>query len=227
MNENRWPPSAMFRVSRGRREGEREATNCHGCVDENRFENEHFLRYGIQHTDLFCLRDTLGYTFCLLACLPIPPLFVLLVDLHAYEKTTIVNNSACVTLSDERVTSSCRRRCRRGTPLLFVEPRADKFVMSCVECPSDRYVEYERPAGRDRNDRARITCHRSIANTARIIILYFYTRDLMDRKSATMIHRDLFPYQRECRLRVRECGRYVVHISNSRMYIERQKWQLS
>lgn len=37
---------------------------------------------------------------CLPACLP--PLFVLLVDLHAYEETTLVNNSARVTLSDER-----------------------------------------------------------------------------------------------------------------------------
>lgn len=61
--------------------------------------------YGTRHTDLFYLRDALGTaSTCarllarLFACLP---LFVLLVDPHAYE-TTLVNNSARVTLSDER-----------------------------------------------------------------------------------------------------------------------------
>lgn len=123
--------------------------------------------YGTRHTDLFYLGGAPGTaSVCarLLARRRLPASLFLHRLYSSYswiymltEETTLVNNSARVTLServgrDKRASSarhSARRRHRRGAPLLFVEPRADKFAMSCARTasPRARYVEYERSNG--------------------------------------------------------------------------------
>ncbi|KYM99621.1 hypothetical protein ALC62_09623, partial [Cyphomyrmex costatus] len=124
--------------------------------DENCFENERLFRFAArfagQENRGFCtlaegegrrLRvraiviDDVRLASCLPACLPIPPLFVLLIDLH---------------------------------------PRADKFVMSCVECSSDRYTL-------NTNDRQRLSSSTTSTNERFHVCL---TVQLMNNEEAVI-----------------------------------------